>query len=193
MRLNDSAGQKPSLRGDPAGDRRVSLVFRTWVGDNKSDYGLVIPSGTEMESIGRVMGVCLSKRRSDPKENVQRGYIEKGFGLVGDSHAGTEKEVSLLAMEAIQALCQRTGIVAGPGSFAENITTKGLEWRQLHAWSEIQVGEARLKVIGIGKDPSAPHTYSFQGYSLLREEGVLCKVTKSGWIQIGDVVKVVRD
>ena len=146
-----------------------------------------------MGSSGRVVGVCLSKRRRDPKENVQRGYIEKGFGLVGDSHAGTEKEISLLAMEAIQALCRRAGIEAGPGSFAENITTEGLRLRQLRVGAEIQVGGTRLKVIGIGKDPSAPHTYSFQGYSLLREEGIFCKVTKSGRVQIGDVVKIVRD
>jgi MOSC domain-containing protein YiiM len=146
-----------------------------------------------MGSSGRVVGVCLSKRRRDPKENVQRGYMKKGFGLVGDSHAGTEKEMSLLAMEAIEALWRRTGIAASPGSFAENITTEGLELRKLPVGTEIQVGGARLEVVGIGKDPLAPHTYSFQGYSLLREEGVFCKVTKSGRVQIGDVVKIVRD
>jgi MOSC domain-containing protein YiiM len=146
-----------------------------------------------MGSIGRVIGVSVSKRRSDPKENVGRGYIRKGVGLVGDSHAGTEKEVSLLATEAIMALCQKTDIVAGPGSFAENITTEGLELKQVPIGTEIQVGSAVLNVIGIGKDPSAPHTYSFQGYSLLREEGVFCKVAKSGWVQVGDLVRIVED
>ena len=146
-----------------------------------------------MGSTGRVAGVCLSKRRRDPKKNVQWGYVKKGVGLVGDSHAGTEKEVSLLAMESIRDLCQKTGIVAHPGSFAENITTQGLELKTLPVGTEIQVGGARLKVIGVGKDPSAPHTYSFQGYSLLREEGIFCKVTKSGQVKVGDVVKIVRD
>jgi len=143
--------------------------------------------------MGKVMGVCLSTRRSDPKKNVQRGFIKKNVGLVGDSHAGTEKEVSLLAMEAIRGLWRKTGIVAGPGSFAENITTEGLEWKQLAIGEEIHVGEARLKVIGIGKDPSAPHTYSFKGYSLLRDKGIFCKVTKSGHVKVGDIAKIVRD
>jgi MOSC domain-containing protein YiiM len=147
----------------------------------------------EIGSTGRLVAVCLSKRRHDPKKNVQRGYIKKGVGLMGDSHAGTEKEVSLLATEAIQALCQRTGIVAGPGSFAENITTEGLELKQLPIGTEIQVGGARLKVTAVGKDPSTPHTYSFRGYSLLREEGIFCKVTGSGRVQVGDVVRIVRD
>ena len=147
----------------------------------------------EMGSTGRVIGVCLSKRRRDPKRNVQQGYVKKGVGLVGDSHAGTEKEVSLLAMEAIQALWQKTGIVAPPGSFAENITTEGLELKKLPIGTEIQVGGARLKVIQVGKDPFAPHTYSFHGYSLLREEGIFCKVTKSGQVKVGDFVKIIRD
>ncbi len=141
---------------------------------------------------GKVVAVCLSKRRRDPKKNVGRGYVKMGVGLVGDSHAGTEKEVSLLAMEPIQALCQKAGIVAGPGSFAENITTEGLDLRKLPIGTEIWLGEAGLKVIGIGKDSSAPHTYSFQGYTLLREEGIFCKVVKSGWVKVGDDVKAIR-
>jgi MOSC domain-containing protein YiiM len=146
-----------------------------------------------MGSMGTVIGVCLSKRRRDPKKNVQRGYIKKGVGLVGDSHAGTEKEVSLLTMESVQAISQRTGIEAPPGSFAENITIEGLELKTLPIGTEIQVGGARLNVIGVGKDPSAPHTYSYHGYSLLREEGIFCKVTKSGHVKVGDVVKIVRE
>jgi len=146
-----------------------------------------------MGSTGKVLAVCLSKRRPDPKKNVGRGYIKNGVGLIGDSHAGTEKEVSLLAMEAIQALCQKTSIVAGPGSFAENITIEGLELKQLPIGTEIRIGRAGLKVIGIGKDPSAPHTYSFQGYSLLRKEGIFCTVTKSGWVKVGDTVTIVGD
>ena len=146
-----------------------------------------------MGSTGKVLAVCLSKRRLDPKKNVGRGYMKKGVGLVGDSHAGTEKEVSLLAMESILALCKKMSIVASPGSFAENITTEGLELKQLLIGTEIQIGGAGLKVIGIGKDPSAPHTYSFQGYSLLREEGIFCKVTQSGWVRVGDAVTIVGD
>ena len=146
-----------------------------------------------MGSMGRVVGICLSKRRRDPKKNVQWGYVKEGLGLVGDSHAGTEKEVSLLAMEAIRELCQKTGIEAPPGSFAENITFEGLGLKTLPIGTEIQVGGALLKVIGVGKDPCAPHTYSFRGYSLLREEGMFCKVTRSGRVKVGDFVKIMRD
>jgi hypothetical protein len=51
-----------------------------------------------MEKSGMVVGVCMSQKRTDPKKNVGKGFLQKGFGLVGDFHAGTEKEVSLPAI-----------------------------------------------------------------------------------------------
>ena len=146
-----------------------------------------------MEKSGVVVGVCVSQRKTDPKKNVGKGFLRKGFGLVGDSHAGTEKEVSLLAIESIQKLCQETDLSAGPGSFAENITTEGVDLVSLPIGSKLQIGEAKLMVIQIGKDPSQAHTYNYQGYSILPEEGVFCKVIVSGEVKVGDFVKVIKD
>jgi MOSC domain-containing protein YiiM len=143
--------------------------------------------------VGKVIGVCTSQRRTDPKKNVGKGFLRKGFGLVDDSHAGTEKEVSLLAIESIQELCQETGLSAGPGSFAENITTEGADLVSLAIGSKLQIGKAKLAVIQMGKDPSQAHTYNYQGYSILPKEGVFCKVIQSGEVKIGDFVKLVKD
>jgi len=144
-----------------------------------------------MERPGKVVGVCLSQRRTDPKENVGKGFFQKGLGLVGDSHAGTEKEVSLLAIESIHKLCQETGIAAESGSFAENITTEGIDLTSLPIGSQLQVGEAKLMIVQIGKDSSQAHIYNFQGYSILPKEGVFCKVTKSGAIKTDDTIKLI--
>ena len=142
---------------------------------------------------GKVVGVCMSQRRTDPKKNVGKGFLQKGLGLVGDSHAGTEKEVSLLAIESIQKLSRKTGISAGPGCFAENITTEGIDLTSLPIGSHLQVGEAKLMVIQIGKDPSQAHTYNYQGYSILPKEGVFCKVMESGEIKVGDMIRLIED
>jgi len=143
--------------------------------------------------LGKVVGVCTSQRKTDPKKNVGKGFLRKGFGLVGDSHAGTEKEVSLLSIESIQKLCQETGLSAGPGSFAENITTEGVDLVSLPIGSKLQIGEVKLMVIQIGKDPSQAHTYNYQGYSILPKECVFCKVFASGEVRIGDFVEVIED
>jgi MOSC domain-containing protein YiiM len=146
-----------------------------------------------MKQFEVVVGVCASQRKTDPKKNVGKGFLQKGVGLVGDSHAGTEKEVSLLAIESIQRLCKETGISAKPGCFAENITTERIDLTSLPIGSKLQVGEAKLMVIQIGKDPSQPHTYNYQGYSILPKEGVFCKVIESGEVKIGDSIRPIRE
>jgi MOSC domain-containing protein YiiM len=141
---------------------------------------------------GKVVGVCMSERKTDPKKNVGKGFLEKGWGLSGDSHAGTEKEVSLLAKESIDRLCRETGISAEPGCFAENITTEGMDLTTLSPSSKLQAGEAKLEVIQIGKDPSQAHTYNYQGYSILPKEGIFCKVIESGKVKIGDSIRMIE-
>jgi MOSC domain-containing protein YiiM len=146
-----------------------------------------------MEKQGKVVGICMSQRRTDPKKNVGRGFLQKGLGLVGDSHVRTEKEVSLLAIESIHKLCDETGISAAPGSFAENITTEGIDLASLPVGSKFQIGGAKIKVIQIGKDPSQAHTYNYLVYSILPKEGVFCKVTESGEVKIGDSIKILKN
>ncbi len=168
-----------------------------WIAVHVSTNALKKPSGKGdkievMGRFGKVVGVCFSQKKTDPKINRGRGLLKQGHGLVGDAHAGTEKEVSLLAMESIQKLCRETGLLAGPGCFAENITTEGIDLPSLPIGSRLQIGKAKLEVIQIGKDPSQTHTYNYQGYSILPKEGVFCKVTESGQVKIGDSIKILR-
>jgi len=146
-----------------------------------------------MKKSGMVVGVCVSQRRTDPKENVGKGYLRKGFGVAGDSHGGTEKEVSLLAIESVRKLNLAAGISAGPGCFAENITTEGIDLTSLPVGSQLQICGAKLMVIQIGKDPSQAHTYTYQGYSILPKEGMFCKVVESGEVKIGDPIRSITD
>ena len=145
-----------------------------------------------MKKPGKVVGVCISTKRSEPKKNVGHGFLQRGLGLVGNSHAGTEKEVSLLAIENVRKLNLEVGLSAGPGCFAENITTEGMDLTSLPIGSKLQVGEAKIMVIQIGKDPSQAHTYDYQGYSILPKEGVFCKVIDSGEVKIGDSIRTIK-
>jgi MOSC domain-containing protein YiiM len=82
---------------------------------------------------------------------------------VGDGYGGTEKEVSLLAMESIRKLCQETGISAERGCFAENLTTEGIDLTSLAMGAHLTVGNARFVVVQVGKDPLQARTYNYQG------------------------------
>ena len=146
-----------------------------------------------MKKSGKVLGVCLSPTRAEPKKNVEIGLFRLEWGLVGDAHAGTKKEVSLLAEEDVQNFCRETGFSAEPGCFAENIRTEGIAISSMTRGSILQIGKAKLIIIQIGKDLSQSHTYNYKGYSLLPTKGVFCKVTESGEVKIGDPVKQIGD
>lgn len=140
---------------------------------------------------GQVVGVCVSHHRQAPKKNIGRGMVRENWGLEGDSHGGTERQISLLASEDIEAVCKARNILAPPGSFAENITTRGIDLRQVRVGKQIRVGEAKLQVVALGKDPSEPHTYAYCGISLLPRKGVFARVATGGPVRVGDSVELV--
>jgi MOSC domain-containing protein YiiM len=110
---------------------------------------------------------------------------------VGDSHAGlSEREVSLLTMESIERANKDNGVKAGPGDFAENLTTEGLDLGALKVGDWLRAGEAELVVVQLGKPLGVAHTYNYQGVSILPREGVFCRVARSGWVRCGDEIAV---
>jgi MOSC domain-containing protein YiiM len=143
----------------------------------------------------RIKAVCRSERRADPKVDVGRGELRAGWGLVGDSHAGPPHpgrwQISLLAWESVEQLNERQGLHAVPGSFAENLTTMGLDSSRLRVGDRLKIGDGVvLEVEQLGKPPEIAHTYRFEGTSLLPAEGVFCSVVVGGTVAVGDEIVV---
>ena len=139
--------------------------------------------------MAHVVAVCQSRQRTDPKVDIGEGELRAGHGLVGDAHAGlSERQVSLLAIESIERANHKHGITAVPGSFAENLTTEGLNLGALKVGDRLRAGEAELIVVQLGKPPGVAHTYNYQGVSILPREGVFCRVARSGWVRRGDEI-----
>lgn len=144
-------------------------------------------------SPARIKAVCRSERRSDPKRDIGQGELRAGWGLVGDSHAGPPRpgrwQISLLAWEEVERLNREHGLNAVPGSFAENLTTEGLDTTQLRVGDRLEIGgEVVLEVEQLGKPPAIAHTYSFQGHSLLPTVGVFCGIVVGGLVRAGDEI-----
>lgn len=139
--------------------------------------------------MAHIVAVCQSRQRTDPKVDIGEGELRAGYGLVGDAHAGlSERQVSLLATESIERANRKHGITAVPGSFAENLTTEGLDLGALKVGDRLQAGEAELVVVQLGKPPEVAHTYNYQGVSILPREGVFCQVVRSGRVRRGDEI-----
>jgi MOSC domain-containing protein YiiM len=139
--------------------------------------------------MAHIVAVCQSGQRTDPKVDVGEGELRASHGLVGDAHAGlSERQVSLLAIESIERANREHGIAAVSGSFAENLTTEGLDLGTLKVGDRLRAGGAELVVVQLGKPPGAAHTYNYQGVSILPREGVFCRVARSGWVRHGDEI-----
>jgi MOSC domain-containing protein YiiM len=138
---------------------------------------------------GKVIAVCRGAKKGCPKEEVGSGLFEKGKGLAGDAHAGTEKEVSILPKERVDALSAATGLSFPPGAFAENLLIEGLEADACVPGVRLRVGEAVLEVHQIGKEPNISHSYQTQGHSLLPRYGIFAKVIHGGIVKRGDKVE----
>ena len=146
--------------------------------------------------MAKITAVCKSKRKGTKKKIVGEGIFKEEYGLVGDAHAAsdTHRQVSLLAIESI-AKMRNLGLDLGPGDFAENLTTEGIELVSLPIGTKLSVGEGIiLEVTQIGKEC---HTrcaiYHQVGKCIMPEEGVFVRVIRGGLVRAGDPIEVHRE
>ncbi len=145
-----------------------------------------------MKSRGKVLAVNISPEKGTRNSNVGQSCLLPEFGLKDDAHAGKwHRQVSLLAMESIQKMVQ-LGLKVGPGDFAENITTQGLNLLELPVGTRLTIGRsAVLEVTQIGK---VCHTrcaiYYQAGDCVMPKEGIFARVIEGGEIAVGDEIHV---
>ncbi|HWR83926.1 MAG TPA: MOSC domain-containing protein, partial [Candidatus Deferrimicrobium sp.] len=86
---------------------------------------------------GKIVALSVSHHKGTPKSNVEQARLIGNWGIEGDAHAGHwHRQVSLLAIESIERMRQR-GLDVGPGDFAENITTEGIDLPRLRIGDEL--------------------------------------------------------
>ncbi|NPV43844.1 MAG: cyclic pyranopterin monophosphate synthase MoaC [Firmicutes bacterium] len=141
---------------------------------------------------GEVVAVCTSDKKGMRKKNIGKGELIEGFGLKGDAHGGEwHRQVSLLAVESIEKMREK-GLKVGPGDFAENITTKGLDLVNLPVGTRLKINDSILEVTQIGKECHSRCAIYYQaGDCVMPREGIFVRVLKGGPVQVGDVVEVI--
>ncbi len=140
---------------------------------------------------GRVVSVNISHAKGTAKEPVPGIEIDE-LGVVGDAHAGHwSRQVSILSNESIKHFADLTKHPLRPGSFAENITTEGINIEQIAPLDTIIVGNARLQVVQIGKECHGGDCAIFRnvGKCIMPQTGVFCRVIKGGTVKPGDSVQ----
>ncbi len=144
---------------------------------------------------GRIKAISVSAQKGIPKTNVPRAELKSDFGIVGDAHAGPwHRQISLLATESIAKMVAQ-GAQVGPGDFAENVTTEGIDLSQLRLGSKLRLGKAvELEITQFGKKCHS-HCAIFEqvGDCVMPREGVFAKVLEPGQITVGDVIEMCDD
>jgi len=120
------------------------------------------------------------------------GLLEEEFGLAGDAHADccTHRQVSLLAIESINKM-RGAGFDVGPGDFAENLTTQGVDLASLPVGTRLSIGQdAVLEVTQIGKECHTGCAIFRQvGKCIMPKEGVFARVIRGGVVKAGDELR----
>ena len=144
--------------------------------------------------MNRIEAVCVSSEKGTRKRNVDRGVLVLGHGLEGDAHAGDwHRQVSLLAIESIDKM-RAKGLDVGPGDFAENLTTRGLDLPSLPIGSLLAVGGQSppplLEVTQIGKECHTRCAIFYQaGDCVMPREGIFARVLRGGPVAVGDPIR----
>ena len=145
--------------------------------------------------MAKVIAVCWSKEKGTKKEAIAEASLKEDYGLVGDAHADccTHRQVSLLAIESIDKM-RNLGLDVGPGDFAENFTTQGIELVSLPIGTHISIGEdVVLELAQIGKECHTGCAIQRQvGKCIMPKEGVFAKVIRGGLVKSGDSVGIER-
>ena len=143
--------------------------------------------------MAQIVAVCWSEKKGSIKEPINEGLVQENFGLAGDAHAdcSTNRQVSLIAIESINRM-QEKGYNVVRGSFAENLTTEGIDLVSLPIGAELCVGQdIILEVTQIGKKCHTGCAVMQQvGECIMPKEGVFTKVIRGGRVKAGDEIKV---
>jgi MOSC domain-containing protein YiiM len=140
---------------------------------------------------GSVVAVNVSANKGERKKASPDVSLLVEHGIEGDAHAGPwHRQVSLLAQESIDKMVEK-GLSVGPGDFAENITTSGIEVAALPIGTLLEMGEALLQVTQIGKECHARCEIFYQaGDCVMPREGIFVRVLRGGRVAPGDPVTV---
>ena len=142
----------------------------------------------------KIISINISPKKGMRKKAVDSAVLKDNFGIENDAHASGKwhRQVSLLAVESIKKMTDK-GLDVGPGDFAENITTEGIELPILPIGTKMIIGEdIECEVTQIGKlCHSRCAIYEQAGNCVMPREGIFVKVLKGGTIKTGDKIEVV--
>ena len=141
--------------------------------------------------MGKIMAICISKKRGTQKKSIKKAELIKDFGINGDAHAGKwHRQVSLLSYETTEEFKSRGADVID-GAFGENLVVKGIDLKNINIGDKLKCNNVILEITQKGKEcHSHCEIYKKMGECIMPTNGVFAVVNNGGIIEEGDEINV---
>jgi MOSC domain-containing protein YiiM len=153
---------------------------------------------------GNLVSIHITPKAAESLNSVHEARVVPGKGIEGDRYfsgigswsklPGTGREVTLIEIEAIEAIAQESGIEIAPGSSRRNLVTRGVPLNHL-VGREFRVGEVRLKGMRLCEPCEHLEGLTKKGVKsgLLHRGGLRAEALSAGTLRIGDTIAPVED
>ena len=140
---------------------------------------------------GKIRAVCISEKKGTVKKDIGECRLIENYGLEGDAHAGSKRQVSLLSYDRVREFEKQLDFTLEAGAFGENLLLEGLKLRKCPVGTRLRCGDILLEITQIGKECHAGCAIRNQtGDCIMPREGVFAKVLQGGVLQTGDVIQI---
>lgn len=151
--------------------------------------------------IGIVEKIYIAPASGEPTESVDRIHVVAGKGIEGDrfylqseskdTQSKTDREITLIEMETIDAIYKEDRIKITPDQTRRNIVTRGVSLNDLvgHVFS---IGEIKLLGIRLYEPCNylASRTDPRLLHSMVHRGGLRAKIIVDGMIHINDPISI---
>ena len=152
---------------------------------------------------GKLVAIHVGRAAKD-LQSVAEARVVPGKGIEGDryfdgsgtwsNHPGNGREVTLIEIEALEALAQESGIQLGAGDSRRNLVTRGVPLNHL-VGREFRVGEVRLKGMRLCEPCEHLEGLTRKGVkgALTHRGGLRAEAISAGTIRAGDTIAPVEN
>jgi MOSC domain-containing protein YiiM len=148
---------------------------------------------------GEVVSIHIAPRAGTPMETRAQVEAIAGRGIEGDryfdgsgywsSNSGVDRDVTLIEIEAIEALDRERKINIPPGAARRNLVTRGVPLNHL-VGREFQVGAVRLHGTRLCEPCQYLESLTTPGVltGLIHRAGLRARIIIGGAIKVGDLI-----
>jgi MOSC domain-containing protein YiiM len=148
---------------------------------------------------GKLLAIYITPAAGQPLQLVEQAHAVPGKGLEGDryfletgsysDHPGPDREITLIEIEALQALKDESELDLSQAEARRNLVTQGVPLNHL-VGKEFQVGDVRLRGVRLCEPCSylARLTQAEVLSALIHRGGLRAAVVNEGILRQGDAI-----